>query len=559
MVGLPLLLRFTRPMPNRLASLWTALSCAAVATVATALPATAQYPETNVTPRGVLQVSFEPRYMNYGRIFDTSGTDIPLGTALTKDTAGANFLPSLLGPQTAIRSMIGDSTYVINAGAFKAVREADIRRFPFNFHFGLTSRITLTASIPIVTTRAQIDFTVDSTNSTAGWNQVASNAGNPTALQAVLALLGELHSAAAALEANITGGGYDCPSGPTCDAARELLDRTRTMETDVVALTGVGTDGSMATELPPFNPLATSPEGAAILAALDALSAELQSFGVTALTATLPLPAGRIGAEDVNAVLTDSAFGYLAAPLEFYKLTQRLGDIELGVRFGLLQGSAARAVLSATARLPTGVLDSPSNFIDLGTGDKQLDIQVGLDATVESGVVALGLSGYYNMQLGDRPVRRPAELAVRPIAVAAAEQVVSRNLGDEYRISAYPAIRLHPSFKVYGSVSYYRKMRDEFAAVGTAPEGPGILPPEALELNSSMKQLSIGGGLYYRSTGRDGLSLPVEAGAHYFAAFKGEGGLTPQTSGVNFYLRLFWRFYGGEKQEPEPEEPPEER
>ncbi|UCG86167.1 MAG: hypothetical protein JSW71_20035, partial [Gemmatimonadota bacterium] len=297
-------------------------------------------------------------------------------------------------------------------------------------------------------------------------------------------------------------------------------------------------------------------EGEAILDALDAISVELESFSVTGLTGTLSLPQGRIGAEDVNAVLTDSAFGYIAAPLEFYKLTQRLGDIELGVRYGLLQGPGIRTVLSATARLPTGVLDSPSNFIDLGTGDKQLDFQVGLDATLESGVVALGLSGYYNLQLGDRPVRRPADLAEGPIAVAAAEQVVSRNLGDEYRVAAYPAIRLHPSFKVYGSLSYYRKTQDKFAAVGTAPAGPSIQPPEALELNSSMNRLSIGAGLYYRSTGRDGLSLPIEAGAHYFAALQGKGGLTPQTSGLNFYLRLFWRWFGGEEPEAEPEEPP---
>jgi hypothetical protein len=527
----------------------------AASIIVTSAPVVAQYPESNVTPRGVLRISFEPWYINYGRMLDSAGSDIPLGTPLTKDSAGTNFLPSLLAPETAIRSIIDDSTYVLNAGAFTTVQEADIRRFPFNFHFGLTDRITLTASIPIVTTRMQVDFTVDSTNSTMGWNQVAANAGNPTALQAVLSLLGELQAAAAALDAAIEGGGYDCPSGPTCNAARDLRDRTRAMETDVIALTGVSSDGSLATELPPFNPLATSAEGEAIVAAMAALSAELQSFGVAGLTTSLPLPEGRISAEDVNAVLTDSAFGYIAAPLEFNKLMQRLGDVELGVRWGLLQGAGIRTVLSATARLPTGVLDSPSNFIDLGTGDKQLDIEVGLDATFESGVVALGLSGYYNLQLGDKPLRRPADLARGPIAVAAAEQVVSRNLGDEYRIAAYPAIRLHPSFKVYGSVAYYHKMRDKLTAAGTAPEGPGISPPEVLELNSSMKRLSIGGGLYYRSTGREGLSLPIEAGAHYFAAYQGEGGLTPQASGLNFYLRLFWRFYGGEEREPEPEEP----
>jgi hypothetical protein len=510
-------------------------------------PLSAQYPETNVTPRGVLRISFEPWYFNYARLFDTDGNDFPLGRPLTKDSAGVNFFSSLLAPQTAIGSIIGDSGYTVNAGAFTTVQEADVRRFPFNFHFGLTERITLTASIPIVTTRMQVDFTVDSTNSTMGWNQVAPNAGNGTALQDVIALLGELRTSAAALDAAIQSGGFDCPSGPQCDAARDLLDRARRMELDLIGLTGVSADGTIAAELPPFNPTSTSAEGEAVIAAIAALSTELQSFGVAGLTTTLPLPEGRIGTEDANAVLTDSIFGYNAAPLEFVKLTQRLGDAEVGLRWGLLQSPSARLVLIGIVRLPTGILDPPSNFVALGTGDKQTDLQVGAEATFETGVVGLGLSGYYNHQLKSQLVRRPANLAERPIAIAAAEQTVSRKLGDEFRVAAYPALRLHPSFSVYGSVDYYHKVLDDYGAVGTPPEGPGILPPEVLELNSSMSRLSVGGGLYYRSTGRDGASLPIEAGVHYFAAFKGEGGLTPMTSGLNFYLRLFWRLMGGEK------------
>ena len=532
-------------MRTRFSTLLAAVSVATAATVIATAEASAQYPESNLTPRGVLRISFEPWYINYDRMFDASGNDIPLGTPLTKDTAGVNFFSSLLAPQTAIRSMIEDSSYVINAGAFKTVQNGDVRLFPFNFHFGLTDRITLTASLPVVTTRMQVVFTVDSTNSTMGWNQVAPNAANATARQDVIALLGELQGSVAALDAAIQGGGYDCPSGPTCDAARALLDRARRTELDLIAMTGVSPDGTLASELPPFNPTVTSADGEAILAAIADLSTALQSFGVPGLSTTLPLPQGRIGTDDAQAVLTDSAFGYNAAPLEFTKLTQRLGDAEIGLRWGLLQGPSTRVVLFGIVRLPTGILDPPSNFTALGTGDKQTDLQVGADATFETGLVGLGISGYYNMQLGQQLVRRPASLAERPIAIAAAQQMVSRKLGDEFRIAAYPALRLHPSFSIYGSVDYYHKKLDDYGAVGTPPEGPGILPPEALELNSSMSRLSVGAGIYYRSTGRDGTSLPIEAGAYYFAAFKGKGGLTPMTSGMNFYLRLFWRLMGG--------------
>ncbi len=523
-----------------------ALTVAAVLTAATSVPTRAQYPDTYVSPRGVLRISFEPWYMSYERMFDNNGLDIPLGTPLTKDSAGVNFFPTLLAPETAIQSIIGDSTYQINAGAFKSVQHADVRLFPFNFHFGLTERITLTASIPVVTTRMQVDFTVDSTNSRMGWNQAAPTSGNATGFANVVALLGELESSIAALESAIANNGYDCPSGPQCDAARNLVTRATRLKLDLVALTGIMSDGTQSSELPPFNPLATSPEGEAILAAIDAVSVELQSFGVAGLTTPLPLPEGKISAEDANTVLTTAGFGYEAAPIEFVKLTQRLGDLELGMRWGLLQSPSMRTILTATVRLPTGTLDLPDNFVDLGTGDKQTDVQLGLDAAFEPGsVVSLAISGHYNFQFGDQLTRRPAPLADNPIAVVAARQTVSRKLGNEFRVAAFPAVRLAPGFTVFGSIDYFQKELDEFGSVGTPPEDPTLYPPEVLELNSSMKRLSAGGGIHYRSLGREGLSLPIEAGFYYFASFKGSGGLTPATSGANFYLRLFWRLFGG--------------
>ncbi len=554
MVGLSLLFRFPPPMSMLFSRLRVSLSTAALVTAATAGPAVAQYPDTYVSPRGVLRISFEPWYINYNRVFDGNGTDIPIGTPLTKDSAGVNFLPSLLAPQNAIRSIIGDSTYEINAGAFKSVQDADVRRFPFNFHFGLTERITLTASIPVVTTRMQVEFTVDSANSTMGWNQAAPTSGSATGFADVVALMGELGSSIAALEAAIANDGYDCPSGPQCDAARDLVGRAQRLELDLVSLTGVMADGTQSPVLPPFNPLATSSEGQAVLAAIDAISAELQSFGVSGLTTTLPLPAAKISAEDANAVLTTPSFGYDAAALEFVKITQRLGDIELGMRWGLLQSPSTRTILSAVVRLPTGTLDSPANFVDLGTGDKQTDVQLGLDAAFEpGGLVSLAVSGYYNFQFGNELRRRPAPLADRPIAIAAAEQTVSRKLGDEFRVAAYPAIRLAPGFTVFGSIDYFQKSSDEFSSVGTPSEDPELFQPEVLELNSSMKRLSAGAGIHYRSTGRYGTGLPIEAGAYYFASFKGSGGLTPTTSGANFYLRLFWRIMGGEEAKEEAE------
>ena len=68
-----------------------------------------------------------------------------------------------------------------------------------------------------------------------------------------------------------------------------------------------------------------------------------------------------------------------------------------------------------------------------------------------------------------------------------------------------------------------------------------------------MQSISLGAGIHFRSTGREGLRLPVEAGVYYHAAYQGSGGFTPKTTGVSFYLRLFRRLFGGEPAEPEVE------
>ncbi len=528
------------------------LSSAVVLLLTATSPATGQYPDTYTIPRGALRVSFEPWYINASERFDSAGTAEPLGADLTRDSAGAGFLPSLAPAELAIQSLIGDDTYRINAGIFKTVREADVRRFPFNFQLGLSDRLTLSASLPVVTTRSQIAFSVDSTTSEMGWNPAA----DPDGLQDVISLMGELATSASALEAIISGGGLDCPNGPQCDAARSLVTRATSVRGNLMLMTGVLSDGSQLAALPPFSPLASSPAGSTILDNLQSISTEFRSFGVPALATALPLPADAVGRDAVQSVLAEEAFGYLADSLGFVKYKEKLGDLELGLRWGLLQGRSLRAVLSTVVRLPTGFRDSPSNFTDIGTGDKQTDIQVGLDAALEPGnLVSLALSGYYNLQMGDQ-LRRRITSHTRPIQLSAYELQVSRNLGDVARVAIYPAVRLAPGFTAYGSVDYYYKGPDKFSLVETSTAPPETPDVQELEIGTGVKQLNVGGGIHFRSTGRNPTSLPLEAGLLYYSSYSGSGGQAPKLRTINFYLRLFFRLFGGEGSE-EPEQTPE--
>jgi hypothetical protein len=98
---------------------------------------------------------------------------------------------------------------------------------------------------------------------------------------------------------------------------------------------------------------------------------------------------------------------------------------------------------------------------------------------------------------------------------------------------------------VFGSVSYYHKAADSFD-IASLPSTSATPPSSAdpLESETEMRAWSFGGGIAYRSDlSTSGRILPIEAGLNYRAAFSGAGGLTPKTSSMQLYLRLFYDLF----------------
>lgn len=528
-----------------------------------AAPAAAQYPDARLIPAGVLRIGFEPRWTSYGERFDSAGVRQPLGTDFSDGAAGIRLFPTLLEPQTAVASIVGDSAYAMNLGVFRTTLDVDIRRFPLSLQFGITNRLAFTASVPIVTTRSHVDFVVDSTDTNVGWNQVASQAGNVEAALEIQGLLSQLEAAAAAVEAGIAAGDYGCPTSAQCDEARAAVADARQLKLDLATLSGMSETGVTAPAIAPFAPLAGSTAGAAIVGAIQTIASRFAALGAPGITGTFPLPTNPVGAGGVNAMLPDTALGYAALPLGFTKYKQKIGDVEVGLRFGVVQSAVVRAVLATTVRLPTGSVDSPDNYLDIGTGDHQMDVEFAFEGAWEPGsVLGLAASASYNLQLGGELERRVSSHQ-RPIAPLATQALVSRNLGDELRAAAFPSIRLSRTLTVYGSASYYRRATDRYALAGS--DASATLDPAELEYETAMSTWSFGGGLhYYAAQSRTGSNLPLEAGLDYRAVFRGTGGQAPKATSVVFYLRIPIRIFGGTPappptegaQEPPPSEPP---
>jgi hypothetical protein len=497
-----------------------------------------------------MRISFEPLYMNARDRFDAGGNVEPIGADFTDSAAGIRLLPTLEQAQLAVRSIVNDPDYTMNAGAWTTTLDTDIRRFPFDFHFGLSDRITITARLPIVTTRMQVSFVVDSSSANVGLSPVTS----PAALQELQSLFAQLEAAAQFVEAEVAAGGYDCPSGPVCAQAQDVVDRARALKVDLTFLSGADETGIVTPDLPPLTPVATTAEAEAIAAEIAAVSTDLEGLGAVAITAGFPFPTtADVGSETFNGILGDSAFGYAAEPLDFVKYRNKLGDAEVGVRVGIAQRQRLRAVASATVRLPTGSLDSPDNYVDLGTGDKQTDVEFGLEAYWQpSNFLGLAANASYNLQLGHSLVRR-ATSHDAPLAPLYTRGTVNRTLGNEFRAGVFPSILLSHAFTVYGSALYYHKPADSFSAV----DGNASIDPSQLQFETRMTTWSFGAGIYYHAArNRSGPSLPIEAGIDYRAALRGKGGQTPKTVSLNFYLRLFWRWFGGVEPPPPTEQPP---
>ncbi len=511
----------------------------------------AQYIDARLIPKGALRIDFSPHYTNYNFRFSLGtpglfdGTAEPLGTDLTVPLAGSNIFPTLAAADTAIQTFSGDPTYQINVGSFQTIRDADVRHFPFGFSLGLLDRLTLRVNIPIVTTRSQVTFTNDTTDANVGWNLANENYGTdtvgepyPTTAAQAAALISQLTTAISDVQAAIAAGNFGCPTGAGCDLARASVMRAQTLLDNLLAITGMATGAHPV----PFAPLAASAVGTALLAEIAAVASVLGALGATAVTATLPLPTDRLSANAINDTLLVGP-DFAAAPIAFNRQT-KFGDIEVGARLGLLMEPAVRTVLTATIRLPTGRPAQADNFVDIGTGDGQMDLEIGIEGALEPGSsVGISFAASYTLQLAhslDRRVTTP-DAPLVPVSFRAR---VDRKLGDVIRFSAYPTVRLSNVLRVFGSVHYYRKGRDSFSYSGSAPAGA---PAAALlETETEMRALSFGAGLAYRSdmtsTGR---TLPIEAGLNYRSAFSGSGGLTPKANSMQLYLRLFYRLFGG--------------
>ena len=530
--------------------------------------ASAQEPFSPLVPRGKIRLGLRGDYSSFSSRYGmwTEGASSTGGLEQLNDAfsgpAGAGIFPMMRGLQDAVRSASGEA-FTMSLGSMASVMEKSSVRVPLSLDAGVFDWLTVGAVVPFVQRETEFSFTfaADSAGANTGFSPGLADAGM------VSGFLSGLQGSVSAYDAFRARTCLTDPSSSECQDAMALLADARTFQSALSAMYG-----SM------FAPIGWSSAGQALQARLVMLAEAFRAAGVTGMPAAVPLADVPLTTEEFHSLITDPVFGIAAThPLDNWKPLWALGDIEVRIDGQVLESGtpdgAHHVVVGAGAvvRLPTGAQDDPANFLDMGTGDAQPDVEVrgwmngrwggrlGLWADIRYGVQMKGTT--------ERRVFDPA-LTFTPLH---SQLRLDWDPGDYQFLELSPWFQVAETIRLLAGYRYVRKGQDAFAmavpeVTETVAEGadaggggasggrtglPGsrVMPdPEILVPESGASSSRVMLGLFYNRAAsvRDGIrGRPLEIRVVFREVVGGSGGNVPNARSLEAGFRFFVEVWGG--------------
>jgi hypothetical protein len=540
--------------------------------LASAAPAAAQRvlgpgDDAAVLPTGVFRLRILDQWTSFDQRYgkDTPGRPNgalePLGVDFTLDTIGVVQFPNVANLQAGIRSLTGMPNFGLSLGNTVVKLRDRVTAIPFVFEFGLSKKFSLGIQVPYVMTHSSAFFDVN----TAGNN---GNVGfNPAlAVTAALAqdtsIVNQFGRAAATLSASLAA--CQGQTIPQCTA----LNANRTTANSLIASSTAFAGGiSQIYTTSPFVPIANTEAQLAIDARVAAFKSLYASFGVTSITGTGPFAAqNRLSVTDAQKILTQPAFGIVAAPLETVNRSH-LGDIDIGGKFSLIdsfdgvtekrlspEGLNMRLAVGGIVRLPTGQIESADNFIDIGTGRKAFAVEGRIFTDVFAGRhFWQSFIVRYNHPLADKETMRIIDLPNLELAPLYRRQVVNRALGNTLEFETNPRWVLNDFFSVGGQYIYRHKSQDSYTGTFTIPAATTgyadvTINAATLNLETETTESRFGGGISFSNIyafEQGKAKIPFEVTFLHQQTTKGSGGNQPKFFTDQIQLRLYARIFGG--------------
>jgi hypothetical protein len=505
---------------------------------------TAQALDDALVPRGRIRLQMFPAFTSwgsrFGRTADGSTGEEELGEDLTSASAESLF-PGTASLASAIESMSGTSGYTPVLGETTGRVTKDVTRVEFGGHVGVFDWLTIGAKLPWSRTRTNVDlaFRPDTLTGDLGLNPRATNGAG------VAAFLQALSAADAAAAANASTICASSPGSAACTSAQDLATRTASFSASASTAYGAA----------PFFPISGSATAGALGSAASTLSADLVAAGLPGI-GPMVFATQWVGEDQLGTLSAVAGFGVEGRPLEDVISLWHAGDLEISASFRLLEGArqdsteasphlSYRVIGTVLTRLPTGAIDDPDVFLDVGTGDGQTDIEGRILGELTLGRrLGIRAAGRYGIQLPRTLVRRvaPPEQVLAPLS---SRQLVEWDPGSYFGVEVAPVYRFAPELSLGAEYRVYRKYRDTYTLAGGSVGAP--VDPVVMQIESGVTVHHIGGVLRYDSVGRrmeSGSGWPLQLHLRVLRAFQGGGGQTPVTTHFEFGVGFFRRFWG---------------
>jgi hypothetical protein len=486
--------------------------------------------------RGTLRFDITPDWLSYDHRFGlnvpgyANGAPAPINLNFSAESLGVTSLPFLRSLQDSIRAASGINGFSLNLGRTVTVLNASVRTIPIGLEYGVTNRLAIGVTVPIVRSRMDVNFTVDTTTGKRSNVAFADTA-------AVSPFRTQVDAALAALQQQAT-------SGPPSlrPSAQAMLAQIRPFgylaHSALLPVGGPGAGDSVASRL------------AGAEASYSTLAAQYASNGVTMppLTKSLTLPDSATSRADLERLFSDSTLP-LAGDTIGTIVRTGIGDITAHATYQFAEGPRYRGQIVVTARFPTGGTPYTSSFLDLGTGTHQFGVEAALanDVLVGSSFLVHAVARIGGAR-ADNLERRvtPPDFPFAPIAQLA---LVHRKPGTWVGFEVAPTWMLDDAFSVRLSYSYFNQGQTHYSYVNAADSARVGMAASVLDQETDQRLSRIGGGITFSTLSRylaGTAGLPYSVTVSYENTVWGRGGRVPQASIFRIQLRAYIRLFGGQ-------------
>lgn len=516
-------------------------------------------PDAILLPGGVLRMTVEGQMDAWNSNFgsDLSGaplaTTIPLGAPFSSDNLGAEQVGGLSQLETRLRALTGLDALKLSLGDVRLRMEARRSSIPVRFELGVGRRLQLSAMVPYVQTKVEMAAVVNRTgmNGNVGLNPVGSD---PSLATGNATLVNQLRASADALDTAL-GACATAPDAPACanpDVARATNAAARAFADEVAAIYGLPDEGGA-----PLVPRVGSEAAKAVADRIAALRDSYDALGIGGIGAD-------VGPNNASQPLTGATFGTALDALGVTRpgnsTSYGIGDIELGARVLLFDGFqgdleratkptgfTARASLDGLVRLGTGKPARADDLLNVGTGDGQMDVEIGAVADLIFGrrFWASAAVRYGIQMAGEQDIRVPQTAEESYVSDENVTRL-RRDPGDYVELALIPRVSLGDFVSLSGSYRFRSQGSDVLEVISGQPD----VIPQSLDLiarRGEGTEHRVGLGLTVSTisayaAGRIG--LPLDISYVHSRSVAGSGMGTPKLTRDEVLLRIYLSAFG---------------